>query len=107
MVMPAVVSAASIWPSHPATLIPPSVTAREPSAVGLPGKPIFGVFAAGLPGAPAAGACAGAWAPTEEAIRNAAIAKQELRMIRMIFSFHYSADFLKATGIRPVTTFAS
>src|ERR1700734_580216 len=38
-VMPALSSAASTLPFQPGILIPPSVTAREPSTVGLPGPP--------------------------------------------------------------------
>jgi hypothetical protein len=45
MVMPAFSSAASTVPTHPETLMPPSVTAREPSAVGLPGPPTKRLFA--------------------------------------------------------------
>src|SRR5580658_6987659 len=37
--MPALSSAASSLPLQPGILIPPSVTAREPSTVGLPGPP--------------------------------------------------------------------
>src|SRR6266481_9808915 len=37
--MPALSSAASTLPFQPGVLIPPSVTAREPSTVGLPGPP--------------------------------------------------------------------
>src|SRR5260370_41164441 len=37
--MPALSSAASTLPFQPGILIPPSVTAREPSTVGLPGPP--------------------------------------------------------------------
>src|SRR5580698_2709135 len=37
--MPALCSAASTLPFQPGILIPPSVTAREPSTVGLPGPP--------------------------------------------------------------------
>src|ERR1700685_774374 len=37
--MPALSSAASTLPFQPGVCIPPSVTAREPSTVGLPGPP--------------------------------------------------------------------
>ena len=93
IVMPAFSSLASTLPDQPEALIPPSVTAWEPSAVGLPGPPIMRPRPrppppAGPPGpagAPPAGGCAKR--PREQVIRHVVKTAVEMEIRRMGIPF--------------------
>src|ERR1700676_3331668 len=80
MLMPALSSAASTSPFQPAILTPPSLTAREPSAVRLPGKPTKGPFR------------------YNSTASNATIANREPRTIRVIFFFICAESKISASG---------